>query len=363
MYRRNMNSVVELAKKFIQIESVVGNTSALEQVLDIARTELDGFTVETFSRGTVSSILAYASSTRPEKFKVILNGHLDVTPGRPHQYKPATKGNRLYGVGAMDMKSSVACLIQVFKETARKVDYPLGLQLVTDEQQGGMDGTKYQIDQGVRADFVIAGESTQLNIAHKAKGVIWAKVTMSGHSAHSAYPWKSHNPTWDMHEFLGQLKQTFPLPSKEEWMTTVAVSNIETDSQTFNKTPSTCTVWLDIRYVDAAPSKILEQLEHLLPAKATLEILANEPALQTDEMNSYVQLLKKTTQKVAGKHGSLYGAQGSSDARHYARVGVSGVEFGPVGGGIGTDEEWVDRESLDTYRDILNEFLEKVSKL
>ena len=32
---------------------------------------------------------------------------------------------------------------------ANKVDYPLGLQLVTDEEVGGFNGTKYQIEKAL----------------------------------------------------------------------------------------------------------------------------------------------------------------------------------------------------------------------
>lgn len=49
--------------------------------------------------------------------------------------------------------------------------------------------------------------------------------------------------------------------------------------------------------------------------------------------------------------------QGSSDARHFTKVGCAGVEFGPIGGGIGTDKEWIDIPSLEKYYKILREFL------
>lgn len=48
----------------------------------------------------------------------------------------------------------------------------VGLQLVTNEGIRGFSGTKYQIESGVRADFVIAGEPTNFDIAHEAKGIL-----------------------------------------------------------------------------------------------------------------------------------------------------------------------------------------------
>lgn len=352
-----MDQTISLAKRLIACKSEKADGKALLEALQIAIDELNGFTIERFESNGSSSILVYVGKKRPEKFKVILNGHLDVMPGRPEQYQPTVKGDRLYGVGAVDMKSSVACLIDVFKENAQKVDYPLGLQLVTDEQVGGMDGTKHQIDQGVRADFVIAGESTGLNIAHESKGILWAKATFKGSPAHSAYPWKAKNPIWDLYAFMQALEKNYPPPAEQKWITTIAVSNIETDSTTFNKTPGSCTAWLDIRYTPNDDLAIVQSVKKLLPKNSELNILIKEPAMYTAADDPYILALQNASKKITGRQAALYGAQGSSDARHFARVGTKGVEFGPVGEGSGSDHEWVSIRSLKDYKQILNHFL------
>jgi len=134
--------------------------------------------------------LVYFQKTRPNNFKIILNAHLDVVSGRKEQYKPYEKDGKLFGRGAIDMKGAAAVEILVFKEIAKKVSYPLALQLVTDEEIGGFCGTKYQIEKGVRADFVIAGEPTDFGVNNKAKGIIWLKIKTKGKAAHGAYPWR-----------------------------------------------------------------------------------------------------------------------------------------------------------------------------
>ena len=137
--------------------------------------------------------MIYPQKTRPKKFKIILNAHLDVVSGREEQYKPYEKDGKLFGRGAIDMKGAAAVEILVFKEVAKRVSYPLALQLVTDEEIGGFCGTKYQIEKGVRADFVIAGEPTDFGVNNKAKGIIWLKIKTKGKSAHGAYPWRGKN--------------------------------------------------------------------------------------------------------------------------------------------------------------------------
>jgi len=354
--------IIALTKKFISIQSIPSQPEALSNILELALTELSGYTIERFSKNGVKSALVYNAPTRPKKFKILLNAHLDVIPGKEHQYIPKIKGTKLYGVGAMDMKANVACLIAAFHDIASQVNYPLALQLTTDEEIGGFDGTKHQIENGVRADLVLAGEPTNFDIVTKTKGVLWVKVTAKGKTAHGAYPWRGDNAIWKIHEFLATIKKQFPLPKHEVWKTTINLSKISTSNTALNKIPDDCIAELDIRYVPEDSKTIVKKIRSLLPKGVSMEIIANEPGSFIDENNNYVKLLKKIGKEITGKKIVLRGAQGSSDARHFTPVGGSGIEFGPIGGGIGSDDEWVDIASLEKYKVIISEFLLSVEK-
>lgn len=354
--------IISLTKKFISIRSTADNKKALDEILDLALSNLDGYAIERFERNGVKSALIYNTKHRPKKFKIILNGHLDIIPGKEHQYTPKIKGNRLYGAGSMDMKANVVCLITAFKEVADKVPYSLGLQLVTDEEIGGNNGTKYQIEKGVRAEFVIAGEPTNFDIVHKAKGVLQVKVSAKGKTAHGAYPWRGENAIWKMNEFINALKKRYPIPRREIWATTVNLSRIETSNQAFNKIPDDCIVDLDVRFVPEEMNMVKKNLQRLLPKTAMFDVINDEPALLTDKNNEFIKLLKSVTRRTTGKAIRLRGTHGSSDARHFARVNCSGIEFGPVGEGIGSDNEWVDIPSLEKYCQILKNFLLAIKK-
>ena len=351
------HDILALAKKFISIQSDPDNTAALKKILDAALVPLKGFTIEHFTTHGVRSALVYNTRTRPKKFSVILNAHLDVIPGKASQYKPRVQGNNLYGVGSMDMKANAACLILAFKEVAHTVDYPIALQLVTDEEVGGFYGTKYQIEKGVRTDFILAGEPTNFDIVNRAKGVLWLRITAKGESAHGAYPWRGDNAVWSMHEFLAALKSKYPIPKKQEWVTTVNLSTMSTTNTAFNKIPDDCVVGLDIRYIPEDAKTVLRTIRALLPKALKLEVLANEPSVATSPKDKHIALLERIGAKVTKKKIILRGAQGSSDARHYKRVGSAGIEFGPIGAGIGSDDEWVDIPSLEKYHRIIKEFL------
>lgn len=352
-----INKILNLSKQFISIKSSSENKAELDRILEIALSNLKGFTIERFEKNGVKSVLIYKSKKRPSKFRIILNGHLDIVPGKEYQYSPKVKGDSLYGVGSMDMKASVACLIMVFKEVANKVDYPLALQLVTDEEIGGFNGTKYQIENGVKADFVIAGESTGLQIANRAKGILQVKISAKGKTAHGAYPWRGKNAIWKMNQFLNSLSKQYPIPTRQEWMTTVNLSKIKTTNQSFNKIPDDCEIWLDIRYIPQEADTIVNSIKNLLPRDFKLDIVEKEPALNVSENNQYLKILKRIDEQVTKKKVRLYGAQGSSDARHFTRVGINGIEFGPTGKNIGSDNESVSIKSLEQYYQILKNFL------
>ena len=352
-----LDKILSLTKQFISIKSTSDNQKVLGNILEIALSNLIGHTIEQFEHEGTKSVLIYNAKKRPSKFEIILNGHLDVIPGKEYQYLPKIKGDKLYGVGSMDMKASVACLIMVFKEMANKVNYPLGLQLVTDEEIGGFNGTKYQIDKGVKADFVIAGESTNFNIVNKAKGILWVKISTRGKTAHGAYPWKGENAIWKMNKFLNILQEKYPIPIKESWVTTVNLSKTQTSNQTLNKIPDDCEIWLDIRYIPQDSDTVLNNIKALLPNGFKIEIVENEPSMNVYENNKYLKLLQKTGEQITGKKVYLYGAQGSSDARHFTKNGISGIEFGPIGGGIGSDNEWVSIKGLEQYYQIIKNFL------
>lgn len=352
-----LNKIVSLTEKFVSIKSAQDNKDELEKILELALSNLKDHTIERFESNGVKSALVHNSKKRPKKFRVILNGHLDVIPGKEYQYNPKIKGDNLYGVGSMDMKASVACLITAFNEVAKKVNYPLGLQLVTDEEIGGFNGTKYQVDKGIKADFVIVGENTNFNIENQAKGILWLKIFSRGKAAHSAYPWKGKNAIWKMNEFLNLLEKQFPIPNKKTWITTVNLSKISTSNKTFNKIPDNCEIWLDIRYVPNDSKTIVGDIKKLLPKGFKLDVVAKEPALFVEEKSKYLKLLRKVGKQIAKKEVFLKQGQGSSDARHFTRVNCDAIEFGPIGKGMGTDNEWVDIPSLYKYHQILKEFL------
>lgn len=352
-----IDSIISLSKKLIEIKSTSNNRTELEKILNLALSHLQGFTIERFNQNGFSSVLVYNSPKRPKKFKILLNGHLDIIPGKDFQYIPQIKRNRLYGAGSMDMKANLASAIMAYKDVAKKVNYPLGIQLVTDEEIGGINGTKYQVDQGVRADFVIACEPTNFDIVNRTKGVLTLKISALGKSAHSAYPWLGDNAISKINEFICALKKKFQNPTEDKWVNTVNLCKIETTNIAFNKIPDNCAIYVDIRYIPEDEKKIINKIKKLIPRNFKFEILSFELPTYTNKNNKYIKSLQKYSNNILKNNIMIRGANGSSDARHFASVNCASIEFGPIGKGMGSDKEWVDIPSLEKYYDIIKIFL------
>ncbi len=353
---KTLDQIVSNSCEFIKYQTDPGNENELNSLLEKIKSYLSEFTIEEFEKEGSRSILVYNCQTRPEKFKVILNGHLDVIPGKESQYFPIIEGDYLYWVGAMDMKSNVACLLEVYKNMANKVDYPLWLQIVTDEEVGGFNWTKYQIENWINADFVIASETTWFDIVNKAKWIMWLKVNFYGETAHWAYPWNWTNAVLKATRFINKLHEKYPNPSFDTWQTTINISSISSSNQSFNKIPDDCEVRMDVRYTPENKDILYQDILDIA-GDAEVQKIVDEPCLDVSENNEFLQFLKENTEDVIKNNIRFYGANGSSDARHFSRIGSPWVEFWPVGWWIWTDVEWIYIPSLKNYYDILEKFL------
>jgi succinyl-diaminopimelate desuccinylase len=355
------DQIVSLSKKLITIPSIKGDTENLHLALKIAKQPLENFNRKEFSSNNVPSALFYNTQDIPEKFKIILNAHLDVVNAPRKQFNPIERNGKLLGRGAYDMKATTAAMILVFREVAEKVNYSIGLQIVTDEEIGGYNGAKYQIDQGIRAEFAITGEPTDMHIVNEFKGMLRFRVSFHGKTAHGAYPWRGENAIWKMTHFLAAIEKEFPVPKEQIWKSTVNLATIETTNKTFNMVPNDCSASFDLRFVPEEEATILERVKKLLPPDAEFSITVKEHHHFTHEDNPFIQMLHEKIHHVSGEIPVIRANQGSGDLRYFTEVGGNGVEFGPLGGGHHSDDEWVDIQSLGKYYDILKDFLLSLS--
>ncbi|GAA2701455.1 M20 family metallopeptidase [Actinoplanes palleronii] len=358
-----MEQLLAPLEALIGIRSTADRPGELHRALGLALDLVGpGFEIRRFeSRGRPSALVTHPD--RPGRPRVILNAHLDVVPGTPDQFRARREGDRLYGRGAHDMKAAALTLATVFRETAGALPYPIALQLVTDEEIGGFDGTGHQLGHGVRGDFVIIGEQSGLRVVTESKGLVRARLIASGRTAHAAYPWLGSNALLTLITATQRLMERYPTPAEEAWVTTVNLARIATGNEAVNQVPADATAWLDLRHPpedtdltgrDAA--SIAEHLRSITGPEVTVEVDSVGAPHRADPGSVQVRALQEAIRTV-GHPGSLLRKHGAADGRFYFGLGIDAVIFGPTGDDQHGPAEYLDLSSLQPYHDAILQFL------
>ncbi|HSX05029.1 MAG TPA: M20/M25/M40 family metallo-hydrolase [Candidatus Saccharimonadales bacterium] len=364
--------LIEATKRLIAIPSTGDNYEALKQALDFIAAmiwaQCPDVTIERFESNSRPSLLAYRGEQRPDRFRILFNGHLDVVPGKPEQYKAVVKDGKLFGRGVYDMKAACVALTDVFCQFVNEVPYSLGLQIVTDEESAGSDGTQHQIKQGVRADFVVCGECGRhpnvYEIANEAKGIAAIDVAFPGVAAHSAYPWKGENAALRASNFIQALHKHYPAPEEETHETTVSVTALAASSGAHSKLPDRATMMIVARYTAADPNfrsleQVLTFLQRLDPDIEIVNVLDFSSPLYTNPSNSLLLRLKATAEKVEAAEFSFVRRHGTGDGRFYGDVGGEACEFGVAGDHAHADGEYITLEAFHNYIVTMRQFMEQ----
>jgi len=334
---------------------------ALDLVIDVVG---PGFTVERFESGGKPSALIYPGRSRPG-FRVVLGGHLDVVPGSGEQFRPRWAGPLLYARGAHDMKVAALVMAEVFRDHAHELPFPLGLQLVTDEEVGGHHGTAHQIEQGVSADFVVIGEQSGLRVVAESKGILQVRLVAEGRAAHAAYPWNGRNALVALQAGIGAVLARHPTPATEAWRTTVNLARVETGNRAVNQVPADATAWLDIRFPPGDPAfagrsadEIAADLRELTGVEVVVDALG-APHHANPSSPDIARL--QAAAAAAGFDGALLRKHGAADGRFYSARGIDAVIFGPGGDGQHGPDEYLDLRTVRPYREALIDFLRRVA--
>jgi succinyl-diaminopimelate desuccinylase len=291
---------------------------------------------------------------------VILHGHLDVVPAHAGQFQPRIEGDRLIGRGAYDMKGGLAAMMLAVHDVAANADVRVRFICVPDEESDQLDFrcTEALVQEGLRGNFAITGEPTDLHIGVQAKGVLAIRVEVNGTAAHGSTPWFGDNAilkAYDMFRRIETLRfsressDLFDRPS-------INIARI-LGGDAFNKVPDRCTMDVDIRFLPHQdPGEILADIRALGDDVQILKTFHRAPA-RVSRTNPYVRALREAVSTSLADDVLSVGRDGASDAISFLEAGVPAVEFGPAGGGHHGPHEWVSIASLALYRRALRDFV------
>jgi acetylornithine deacetylase/succinyl-diaminopimelate desuccinylase-like protein len=209
-----LDPVVETTKELVSIPSPSGKE---REVCDYVKGRLEGHADEVRIvpiEGCGPSLVAYHRGGRKEAPTVILSGHLDtveVAEGwSTDPLEPHTDGNKLFGLGAGDMKAGLAVLIDVFQKWSKEKGLNLTLAASSDEE-GNSFGAYTLIKEGlVGGDICLMTEPTNEMVMVGCRGRYVVDITVIGKAAHGARPHLGVNAIEDAARVISNLNRIKP---------------------------------------------------------------------------------------------------------------------------------------------------------
>jgi acetylornithine deacetylase len=142
---------------------------------------------------------------------LVLAGHTDTVPYDENLWDVDPFGltlrdDRLYGLGATDMKGFFPVAIEAALEFCeRRLREPL-IIVATADEESSMDGANQLVAAGKpQARHAIVGEPTDMRPVRLHKGMMMEAVTVRGQSGHSSNPALGANALDGMHRVMSEL--------------------------------------------------------------------------------------------------------------------------------------------------------------
>ncbi|KKU62740.1 MAG: putative peptidic bond hydrolase, partial [Microgenomates group bacterium GW2011_GWD1_47_13] len=162
------------------------------------------------------------------RLSLMLNGHMDTLPPESKDvvspYSGAVRNGKLFGLGALDMKGTLAAYVFAVKALMAakvKLSGKLLLGFVVDEEAGACSnlGTKYLLEQGCVPKACLIGEHGSQYVRVGQRGSYRFKIITKGEAVHTGVSaWergeKGHNAIVDMAKIIETL-QGLEVPFKQ----------------------------------------------------------------------------------------------------------------------------------------------------
>jgi putative selenium metabolism hydrolase len=230
--------------------------------------------------------------------KLFFNGHMDTVdvgePDRwPHPpYNGVIQDGRLYGRGACDMKGGLAAMVYGVKALLDSgVDLAGDLYLVGVVQEEPCEGLAIRVlieEEGIRPDFVVLGEPSNLQVRVGHRGRLEMQVKVRGKAAHASSPDLGDNAIHNAARLIFGIELLTSRLATDPFLGrgTLAITEIESQAASRNAVPDCCTFYIDRRLT-------LGETER----KALAEI---QSIINTEEVDAQVQVTEYQTTSYTG---------------------------------------------------------------
>jgi acetylornithine deacetylase len=300
---------------------------------------------------------------------LMLNGHTDTVgiEGMKDTFKPQYEDGKIFGRGAIDMKSGLAAMIiavQSILNAGIQLKGDVILAFVIDEEYASI-GTEELLKE-YTADAAIVTEPTDLQIAVAHKGFAWIKVEVYGKAAHGSLPDEGIDAIVKAGQVLVEIenlqknilqKKSHPLLGSPSIHASLISGGLELSTY-----PDYCKIEIERRTLpnenrdvtESEIGKILKEIkERDSEFNASFDVFFYRPALEIDIEHEIVKILSAARLVVLSEKTEFVGKTWWMDSALLAEAGIPTVVFGPTGKGLHAAVEYVEFESVVKTTEVL----------
>ena len=371
---------LELAKELISRPSVTPDDRDCQKLL-AERLQKIGFAVEELHFGDTKNVWLRRGTQAPV---FCFAGHTDVVPTGPVEkwdsppFEPTEHEGRLYGRGAADMKTSIACFVTACERFV--TEHPdhqgsIALLITSDEEGDALDGTTKVVDvlkaRGELIDYCIVGEPTAVDklgdmLKNGRRGSLSGSLTVKGKQGHIAYPHLAINP---VHTFVPALLEL----TQEVWdegneyfpPTSFQISNINGGTGATNVIPGELNVKFNFRFSTESTEEGLKQRVHSILDKHGVQYdlqwsCSGQPFLT--QAGKLTDVAREAIAEICGVEAELSTTGGTSDGRFIKAIAKELIELGPSNATIHQINENVRLEDIPKLSAVYEGMLKRLLK-
>ena len=361
---------IEFLKDLVSIKSF--STNENKQIIEYLKNKFAPFATEisTLTNNTddrQSLLIGLNTPLANAKEAIVLSGHIDTVIADEKSYAtnpyiPTIKDGKLYGLGAIDMKSFFACILANLKVLKGK-SKPIILAITGDEETK-LEGIKLITDKMKQQNIIpkcsIIGEPTNMDICLSSKSCYEYQVEIFGKGCHSSAPQNGINAN-----YIAARIVLFVEKLNMKINNTSLSCNIINGGEKVNIVSSFAKLVFDIRspytnFAEKAISKIKQFISRLqtkykgckISITKTLEI----PALEKRKSKT----IDKTICQFALKEKEF---RGGCEAGYLQQVGGDAFVFGVGDLNLAhKPNEFVEIDQLKTYNQKLMQMIDFLCK-
>ncbi len=344
--------LIDFTKSLIRIKSLSGKE---EEIIHFIANKMKTLGYEEVIIDAMGNLVGRIGSGGKS---ILIDSHVDVVSVNDEAewdvppFDGTIKDGRLYGRGAVDMKSGLAASIYA-SVLAKRLGFTSGKTIyvscsVLEEECDGENLKHLFKELNLKPDYVVICEPSDNKIALGHRGKAQIIVKTRGVSAHSSAPEKGMNAVFEMAQIIHRVEQTnAALMQQDGPKRSLALSRISSTSASINAIPSECEIYLDRRMAPGeTEAAVKQEMDQLIEGKnATWEIGTLHRNSWTGKEIEYepfhlawkIDLHHELTQACIAAYSENYGSEPvefdfwdfSTNAVTPVSMGIPTIGFGP----------------------------------